>query len=135
MPAYVQGELPRHCHKATTPKPNKFSLYLPKLLKILSCGYVITPAVIKSLADYFDVEKDDDIQMVYNGTSCGLNWALWAPNFLLPTSKSALRILDFGYFSVDVDLGDMFLNFPLPELLRQYSGIDLTPFAVELRKA
>ena len=61
--------------------------------------------MIRSLADYFDVKKDDDIRMVYNRTSCGLNWALWAPNFWLPTSKSALHVLDFGYFSVDVDLG------------------------------
>ena len=135
MMPYIRGELPRHRHPARTPKREKFALYLPKLLKILDRRYVVTSDLIKSFADYFDVEKDDDIRMVYNGTSCGLNWALWAPNFWLPTSKSALRVLDYGYFSVDVDLGEMFLNFPLPELLRQYSGIDLTPFAAELRES
>jgi hypothetical protein len=36
-------------------------------------------------------------------------------------------VLDFGYFSVDIDLGEFFLNFPFPEILRQSSGSDLTP--------
>jgi hypothetical protein len=29
---------------------------------------------------------------------------------------------------VDIDLGEFFLNFPLPQILQEYSGIDLTPF-------
>jgi hypothetical protein len=41
----------------------------------------------------------------------------------------ALRVLDFGYFLVDIDLGEFFLYFPFPEILRPYSGIDLTPFS------
>jgi hypothetical protein len=65
---------------------------------------------------------------VYNGTGCGLNVRVWAPNFWLPVPRSATNILNFGYCSVDIDLGDFFLNFPLPELYRRYSGIDLTPF-------
>ena len=39
---------------------------------------------IRSLFDYFGVEKPGDIRMVYNGTSCGLNKAVWAPNFGCP---------------------------------------------------
>ena len=113
MMPYTRGELPRHRHPAQTQKREKFTLYLPKLLKILDRRYVVTSELIKSFADYFDVKKDDDIRMVYIGTSCGLNWALWAPKVWLPTSKSALRVFDYGYFSVDVDLGEMFLNFPL----------------------
>jgi hypothetical protein len=65
---------------------------------------------------------------VYNGASCGINEALWAPNVWLPTANSALRLLGFSYFSVDIDLGNFFLNFPFPEILRQYSRIDLMPF-------
>ena len=72
--------------------------------------------------------------MVYNGTSCGLNGSLWAPNFWLPTAKSAIRVLGFGYFSVDIDLGEMFLNFPLPAILREYSGLDLSPFREALEE-
>lgn len=86
------------------------------------------PDDTKSLIDYFYVPKATDIRPVYNGASCGINRALWAPNFWLPIAKAALWLLGVGYFSVDIDLGEFFLNFPFPELLRQYSGIDLTPF-------
>jgi hypothetical protein len=106
-------------------------LLAPKFLKILKRGYVGVPesaAEIKSLVDYFYVPKAQDIRPVYNGASCGINEALWSPNFWLPTPKWALRVVDFGYFSVDIDLGEFFLNFPFPEVLRQFSGIDLTPF-------
>jgi hypothetical protein len=54
---------------------------------------------------------------VYNGFSCSINNALWGPNFWLPIAKLALGVLDFGYFSVDIDLGEFFLNFPFPEIL------------------
>ena len=47
-------------------------------------------------------------------------------------ARSAVRVIDFGYFMVDLDLGEFFLNFPYPELFREYSGIDLTPFAETL---
>ena len=70
--------------------------------------------------------------MVYNGTSCGLNEVVWAPNFWLPTAKSMTRVLGYSYKSVDLDLGEMFLNFPLHPSLQAYSGVDLTPFKRQL---
>jgi hypothetical protein len=83
---------------------------------------------IMSYIDYFGVPKADDICVVYNGASCGLNKTVWAPNFWLPTAKSATRVLNFNYCRVDLDLGEMFLNFPLPLMFWAFSGIDLTPF-------
>ena len=38
------------------------------------------------------------------------------------------RLLSYEYKSVDVDIGEMFLNFPLHRILQLYSGMDLTPF-------
>ena len=70
----------------------------PKFLKILKRGYVTTPETfneIKSVIDYFYVPNAKDIRPVYNGASCGINEALWSPNFWLPIAKSALRVLDF----------------------------------------
>jgi hypothetical protein len=101
-------------------------LIVPKIQLILDRGYV-QPGPIQSFIDYFDVPKADDILLVYNGSSCGLNKSLWAPNFWLPTARTALRSLDFNFYSVDMDLSDMFLNFPLHHTLQSYSGIDLTP--------
>jgi hypothetical protein len=82
-------------------------LLSPKFLKILSQCYVIVPetgeAIFKSLVNYFYVSKAGNIRPVYNGSSCGLNTSLWAPNLWLPVARSALRVLDFGYFLVDID--------------------------------
>lgn len=79
------------------------------------------PSFIKSLVDLFPVDKDGDVRMVYNGTSSGLNDVLYSPNVWLPTSASAARVLGFGYFLVDMDLGEMFLNSPLLAVLKKYS--------------
>jgi hypothetical protein len=87
---------------------------LDKIIKVLKQGYVVIPTsinYIKSLIDYFEVPKDDDIRLVYNGTSCGLNECLWAPNFWLPTPSLAARVLGYGYYMVDIDLGEMFFKF------------------------
>jgi hypothetical protein len=84
-------------------------MILEKLRTILDQGYVVIPPnedFIKSLMDFFEGDKGiTDIQMVYNGTSCGLNDTLWAPNCFLPTSASAARVLGYGYYMVDIDLG------------------------------
>ena len=74
--------------------------------------------------DFFEVDKDSDIRLVYNGTSCGLNDALWAPNFWLPTPATAARTLSYGYYMVDINLGEMFLNFPLHKALQRFSGVE-----------
>jgi hypothetical protein len=137
MPIWIKSKLPRFQGPARPPDPAKKHLILAKLKKILDRGYVVTPDsvdFIKSLMDFFDVEKDSDIRLVYNGTSCGLNEALWAPNFFLPTPATAARTLGYGYYMVDIDLGEMFLNFPLHESLQRFSGVDFTQYASELRE-
>jgi hypothetical protein len=62
--------------------------------------------------DFFEVEKDSDIHLVYNGTSCGLNNLIWAPHFWLPMPATVARLLGYSYYMVDIDLGEMLLNFP-----------------------
>ena len=64
-----------------------------------------------------------DIRMVYNGTSSGLNAAVWAPSFWMPTPATAIRQVHYGYYSIDLDLGEFFLNFPLSESIRPYAGV------------
>jgi hypothetical protein len=132
MPAWIQGTLPRFKRRAKVPSLADATLLAPKFLTILERRYVLVPDEenpIKSLVAYFHVPKAKDIRPVYNGKECGINDALWAPGFWLPIGRSAVRVLDFEYHSVDIDLGEFFLNFPYPEILRLLSGIDLTPFA------
>jgi hypothetical protein len=113
-------------------------MILEKLKTILDRGYVVLSPnkdCIKSLMDFFKVDKGiTDICMVYNGTSCGLNDTLWAPNFFLPTPASAARVLGYGYYMVDIDLGEMFLNFPLSDLLQRFSGVDVSHYARDMGK-
>jgi hypothetical protein len=110
-------------------------LILGKLKKILDRGYVVAPTTIdffRILMDFYSVKKDSAIRLVCNGTSCGLNNALWAPNFWLPTPATAACSLSYGYFMVDIDLGEMFLNFPLHKILQEFSGVDFSHHAAGL---
>eukprot|EP00978_Attheya_sp_CCMP212_P041074 scaffold230999_cov61-Attheya_sp.AAC.2 len=109
MVPYIQDRwLPVFLRETKAPKPAVFELILPKLQKLVDRGYVKyspeDPHSVKSLIDYFHVPKADNIRLILNGTSCGLNAAVWTPNFWLPTSKTAANLLYYNYCSVDVDL-------------------------------
>jgi hypothetical protein len=100
MPAHIQGTLPKYFLRAKQPSPESYGLLVTKLKKMLERGYVsstLDEKTIESLVDYFFVPKADDIQPIYNGTSCGLNASVWAPNFWLPTGQSATDILNYEY--------------------------------------
>jgi hypothetical protein len=102
-----------------------------KLEKVRWLGYIY-PGQVDSLTSYFSVSKGDtDIRMVYDGTKSGLNDALWAPWFALPTVESHLRSVGPSTHMGDIDIGDMFHNFVLHEQVQQVAGIDLTPFFLE----
>ena len=82
---------------------------------------------MKSLKSFFAVPKaGTDIQVVYDATQCGLNDALWAPNFRFHFKK-CLRATWFG----DIDLVEMFLNYTLDLDIRQYAGVDITELDAE----
>ena len=56
------------------------------------------------------------------------NDSLEVPKFGLPTLRSHLRAMEPGYFMVDADVRECFLNFILHKSLRPYVGVDLTPY-------
>jgi hypothetical protein len=128
MTIFVRGELPGFFKKSRPIEQVKLTLIASKIGQVRKRGY-IKPGPIQSLTDFFDVPKGEDVRMVYNGTSSGLNDALWAPSFFLPTANSAGRLLTYSSFCVDLDLGEMFLNFPMDRKLRPYAGVDLTQLA------
>ena len=100
-----------------------------KLQKVLDRGYLDNDQLVVSLTTYFDVPKgEDDIRMVYDGTKCGLNGAVWIPSFFMPTVQTHLRAVEEGTHMCDVDLGEMFLNFMVHPSVRKYLGVDLTPY-------
>lgn len=71
---------------------------------------------------------NDNIQMVYDGMSSGLNDVLWVPPFPLPTVDSLLRAVHPDTWMADTNLGEMFLNFVLHESLRELAGVDVTHY-------
>ena len=120
-------QLPKYKNKPSW--PTEFEHYeklKSKIQKVRDRGYV-RPGFVRSLTGYFAVPKaETDIRVVYDATKCGLNDAVWAPNFFLPTVDSILRnACSFTWFG-DIDLGEMFLNYFLDEELRPYAGIDVT---------
>ena len=61
---------------------------------------------VESITHMFCVPKgEDDIRMVYNGTSFRLNAVLWAPHFSLPVMNHTLRSLLKGFWQCDMDVG------------------------------
>jgi hypothetical protein len=99
-----------------------------KLAKIL-VRRCITPGLIESLTNFFSVLKGEfDIRMVFDGTKSGLNDSIWIPGFGLPTVRTHLRAVDKNTFMADVDVGEMFLNFHLHEVIQAFAGVDVTKF-------
>ena len=95
-----------------------------KISKVRRLLYV-APAKVTSEIDVFCVPKGlDDIRLVYNGTSCGLNKILWAPWFSLPTITSHLRSIEAGSFMGDMDIGDCWHNFVLNESIQGLVGLN-----------
>ena len=83
-----------------------------KVGKVRKRMYIETGTVL-SLTHIFYVRKGlNDILMVYNGTSCGLNLAIWAPHFGMQIFYHTICALLPGYSQYDMDVGEMFLNYP-----------------------
>ena len=55
-----------------------------------------------------------------------MNDFIWAMHFFLPTMRHTLRSLLPGYYQCDGDIGEMFLNFMVHEMLRELSGVDIS---------
>ena len=130
---FVTGNLPEYKSAQQWPsEPKARQMMALKLLKVIDRAYIAWGQV-NSLTGCFAVPKgEEDIRMVYDATKCGLNEKLWAPNFLLPTIDTTLRqVLHDAWFG-DIDLGEMFLNFPLDEELRKFTGVDVTKLRKEL---
>jgi hypothetical protein len=114
QPHYTTGAFPIYTALQKKHRdPVQHELMRNKILEVRKRGY-ISPGPVLSGTHYFCVPKGlDDVRMVYNGTSCGLNDVLFAPRFGLPTVRHTLRAILPGYHQADLDVGEQFLNFCL----------------------
>ena len=104
---WISGSLPSHKASLKLVKDHVFKESIQgKVNKIRKLQY-ISPGLVKSEIEVFHVAKgEDDIRLVYNGTSCGLNAVLWAPWFAVPTVNTLLRTVEAGTFIGEGDIGD-----------------------------
>ena len=132
---FINGKLPRYKLGQRWPKdPIMANKMKDKWIKVIEREYIKFGAVT-SLTGSFPVPKgEDDLRMVYDASKCGLNSQLWAPNFMLPTIDMTLRHVDQSGWFGDIDLGEMFLNFPLDLNLRPYVGIDASELRDRLKE-
>jgi hypothetical protein len=132
---FINGKLPRYKLGQRWPKdPIMCNKMKDKWIKVIQREY-IKFGPVSSLTGSFPVPKgEDDLRMVYDASKCGLNSQLWAPNFMLPTIDMTLRHVDHSGWFGDIDLGEMFLNFPLDINLRPFVGIDATDLRDRLKE-
>ena len=129
FPIHIEKSLPRYRQRQTFRlTPTGLAQLRSKVEKVVKRGY-LEEGYVGSLINYFAVPKGEgDIRVVYDGTKCGLNQCVWAPNFFLPSVDSLLmKVSERTWFS-DMDLGEMFLNFYLDRRVRPFSGVDVTAF-------
>ena len=123
----IKDKLPRfHKSQQLPAEKSIFNRVVEKIQKVRLRGYIAAGLVI-SLTSFFQVPKgEDDIRMVYDATACGLNDALWAPGFWMPTIMNVLDCATADSWFGDVDAAEMFLNYLLDVDVRPYAGIDVT---------
>ena len=128
---FVRGRLPTRVTRGRDTEREKVPAVGAKVNKVYKRGYVLEGEVTNTI-DYFDVDKGGDIRVVYDGTKCRLNDALFAPGFFLPQAAAASRpIMPYSWLA-DSDMGEMFLNFPMDKKIRSSSGIDVTALRSEM---
>eukprot|EP00957_Ditylum_brightwellii_P086827 6608134-Ditylum_brightwellii.AAC.1 len=91
----VEENLPHYWRWTQLPQDKvKRQSLKKKIEKVVNRRYIEKGAVT-NLTGFFDVPKGEDgVQIVYHARECGLNDALWAPNFGLPTVKSLAQMMD-----------------------------------------
>lgn len=126
-PIFIRQKLPRWIRAQRLPKEAYMvEKMTKKFVKVANKGYVGEGTVL-SMINCFAVEKgEDDIRLVYDGKKSGLNDSVWAPNFFLPSVDSMLMNMNVHTWCADLDLAEMFLNYPLHKTIAPYSGVDYT---------
>jgi hypothetical protein len=127
LPLFINKKLPRWTRKQRLPKESFMVEKMEsKFKKVMDMRYVEDGTVVSMINCFAVAKGEDDIRLVYDGTKSGLNDCLWAPNFFLPSVDSMLMNVDAQTWCADLDLTDMFLNYPLHKSLIAYSGVDYT---------
>ena len=101
-------------------------MVIEKLQRIIDIGY-ISAAFAHWDIRFFGVPKGyNDIIIVYDGTIRGMDGAGWAPPFFLLTSNTLTQLIESNTYRLDMDIGEMFLKFPLDPRVWKFCGVNLS---------
>jgi hypothetical protein len=130
---WYEGSAPKHVvPQKDEPDPSKKENIRLIFLKALAKRY-FEYGDAASLTQFFAVAKgEEDIRMVYNGTSSILNAHLWCPWLALATINTMLRALEPGTYMGEIDVGEMFLNFILEARCSYLAGVNLKKYIEQL---
>ena len=82
------------------------------------------------MAKTWKIEKGknsvDEVKTLYDATKSGLNVAMFAPWFSMPTVDTLLRTTVASSYMTDCDVGEPFPNFMLEPSVRLHGGVDLS---------
>jgi hypothetical protein len=131
-PVWVTGELPQCRRRQRRESDPTFQGKIATKLHAVRGRRYIQRGLVKSLTSYFAIPKGEtDVRIVYDASQSALNRCLWAPSFYLPSVEAHVQSTVEGSWMGNLDLGEMFLNFPLSLTLAPYCGIDLSPYVEE----
>ena len=124
---YIKGPLPRFTKKQRMPPSPDDAAKVAAKLKTVRDKRYISEGLVKSLTSFFAVPKGDtDIRIVYDLSACGLNEALWAPSFWMPSVDNVLDVSTHSSWFSDIDAGEMFLNYKMDSRVQPYAGVDVS---------
>ena len=133
----LESLLKNHSIKVLTTSPlsnlNLKARYVDKIKRILLVNYIEEGYVRWDIRCFGVSKGEDDIRLVYDGTSSGLNQLVWSLSFFLAMSTSLARSIIVNTYQMDLDVGEMFLNYMLHKMLRPYCGFNLASFKNEIR--
>ncbi len=120
--------------KQPPPQTNKEAVLQKKIKKFIDKVYIApTSQKFNSSIKYFAVPKGvignmvQDWRIVSHTGTNKLNDCVWYPSFSLPIVNSLLWIVDKDTLMSDSNMGERFLNFPLPPNTIRLTAIDLGP--------
>jgi hypothetical protein len=132
FPVYISSALPKYTRPQPWERDPEVRKKVASKLSVVRERCYVRKGEVSSLTSFFSVPKgDQDIRLVYDASKSGLNLSLWAPNFGLPTVDTLTRGVTESFWMADLDIGEMFLNFPLHPDLRPLCGIDVRPYFME----
>ena len=96
--------------------------------KMVARGYIMEVTTLALTSLFYVPKVKDDILMVFDATTSGLNDSLWAPNFTFLSMVSLIMMVGLETHMFNLDFGGVFYSFQLSSFLEMYFGVGLVSY-------